>query len=55
MINTEASAVIGPTPGCVISRIASGSFAVRISTAGIMRVTDGVERHDAEALSAMEN
>jgi hypothetical protein len=35
MINTEASAVIGPTPKCVISRIAPGRFLASRSTAAV--------------------
>src|SRR5271155_2126654 len=44
MISTNASAVRGPTPGCVISRCTSGHFLASCSTAAVSSSIVGVSR-----------
>ena len=44
MINTKASAVSAPTPGCVCKRCASGHFSTSCSTACVSSAIVGVSR-----------
>ena len=51
MISTKASAVIGPTPGCVISRSTSGRFLASCSTAAVSSSMVGFIRSSSSSKS----
>ena len=51
MISTKASAVIGPTPGCVISRSTSGRFLASCSIAAVSSSIVGFIRSSSSSRS----